>query len=250
VQKEFIFLEEKLKNICKRKPVYYLANPGNWGDALIRYGTIKFFRQAGIQYKELTIPHKIKWIKWVKPLINRGVLIYGGGGAWCKLWNTPIDFLNRVKKYFTNIVVLPSTYELQYSIDNTTFFCRDFYESKTNIPTAIFCHDMAFYIGNILTPKGTGAGYFFRTDSGSLNKFEIPPDNNDLSPGGDHFSDISTFVEKIAKYEIIHTDRLHIAIAACLLRKPLHFYAGSYFKNKAIYLSSMQNFFNNIWFHE
>ena len=44
MHKEFLLLEEVIKEKCENGPVYYLANPGNFGDSLIRYGTIKFFK--------------------------------------------------------------------------------------------------------------------------------------------------------------------------------------------------------------
>lgn len=248
MQKEFILLEETIKLICGRGPVYYFANPGNLGDALIRYGTIKFFRQTGIKYKELRIENSK--IEWLIPVMRGGTLIYGGGGAWCKLWNFSRRILAKKHKYFKNIVILPSSYEISWSIPNATYFCRDFYDSKKNRPKAIFCHDMAFYIGRISATKGTETGYFFRKDKESANKIEIPPENNDLSYKGNHFSDVYPFFEELAKYSVIHTDRLHVAIASCLLGKELHLYPGSYFKNRAVYMSSMKDCFENVYFHE
>ena len=38
-----------------------------------------------------------------------------------------------------------------------------------------------------------------------------------------------------ASYRVIHTDRLHFAIAAMIAGRQAHLYANSYFKNEAIY---------------
>lgn len=50
---EYLQMEETIKNLCGSQPVYYFANPGNWGDGLIRAGTIKFFNDIGLKYKEI-----------------------------------------------------------------------------------------------------------------------------------------------------------------------------------------------------
>ena len=38
-----------------------------------------------------------------------------------------------------------------------------------------------------------------------------------------------------ASYRVIHTDRLHFAIAAIIAGRQTHLYANSHFKNEAIY---------------
>ena len=245
---KFSILEETIKAECSRGPVYYLANRGNWGDGLIRYGTYKFFQDINLNYKELK---SIKKTERLLTYLKGGTVIYGGGGAWCKLWNHSEIIVRKLKKRF-KVIVLPSTYELNYSIPNTLFFCRDMFESKQNMPNATFCHDMAFYIGKQNSPKGNGngKGYFFRTDKESANKIRIPSGNNDISLKGNHFSEITTFFEEINRFSVIYTDRLHVAIAACLLEKEVHLYAGSYFKNRAVYMSSMKDNFDNVYFHE
>jgi len=148
--------------------------------------------------------------------------------------------------------VLPSTFESEYLIDNTTFFCRDQYQSQENMPNAAFCHDMAFFIGEEFTngQKGIGKGYFFRNDPESANQIMIPTENNDISQKGNYKSDVAPFFEEINKFEIVYTDRLHVSIAACLLKKEVHLYQGAYFKNHAIYLSSLKDNFDNIHFHD
>ncbi len=249
MRKEFLLLEEVIKEKCKDGPVYYLHNPGNYGDSLIRHGAFKFFNDIGLKYKELTSFNLLRPMWWPTLLYPKGTLIFAGGGAWCELYNRE-DLLNKVGKRFKNIIILPSTYETSPSIPNATFFCRDEYESKENMPNALFCHDMAFFIDKIEAEEGKGTGYFFRTDKESSNNINIPESNNDISTKGDHRSHIYMFMNEIAKFNVIHTDRLHVSIAACLMGKEVHLYPGSYFKSKAIYLSSLKSYFENIHFHE
>jgi exopolysaccharide biosynthesis predicted pyruvyltransferase EpsI len=241
---EFIRLEETLRKLVGQGRVYYLPNSGNWGDALIRFGTLKFLRDIGLDFTELSADTS----DWLLPFVKGGTVIYGGGGAWCSLWNKAEKKVRKLHKRF-RVVVLPSTYERRYSMPNTTFFCRDRFNSQEHMPEAIFCHDMAFSIGPLASTPAFGTGYFFRTDKESSGKLAIPPGNNDLSSKGRHTSDIFPFINEIARHAVVHTDHLHIAVAACLLRRELHFYPGSYFKNNAIFLSSIQGYFDNVHFH-
>jgi len=241
---EFAQLEETLKKIGGGKTMYYVANRGNWGDALIRYGTLKFLREKGISFRELTLRKR----EWLLPILKGGVVLYGGGGAWCKLFNQSPRHVGMLRRRF-KVIVLPSTYELRSSIPNVTFFCRDLFESKENSPDATFCHDMSFYIGPRSSPKGSGRGYFFRTDEGSARKIDIPAENVDLSAKGHQYSSMEPFFAEIAKYSTVFTDRLHVAIASCLLGKEVHLYSGSYFKNRSVYLSSIEGYFDNVHFH-
>lgn len=248
MQKEFLLLEEIIKEISKDGPVYYIANPGNYGDSLIRYATLKFFHDIGLNFTELT-SFKTKKKEWWPTLFHsNSTLIFGGGGAWCNLWNHE-KLVKKVSKRFRHVIILPSTYEITPSISNATFFCRGKYESKEHLPEALFCHDMAFYLGSISAPKGNGTGYFFRTDKESANKIDIPPSNHDLSATGDHNTPIYSFFDELAQFSIIMTDRLHVAIASSLMGKEVHLYAGSYFKNKEVFLSTLQEYFPNVLFH-
>ena len=240
----FAALGEYLKNRCGDSVVYYMANPGNWGDGLIRQGTLRFFRDLGLKFTEIMSKEELARLS---PTIT--TLIYGGGGAWCKLWNHGELWATTFKQRF-HVIVLPSTYEMQFAIPNTTFFCRDQYESQANVPAATFCHDMAFYLKHSVSPvpAGSGEGYFFRTDAESGRSRPIPPSNDDISLKGNQFSDVAPLVATVAKFESVHTDRLHVAITGCLLKKKVFLYPNSYFKNKAVYRSSMQDHFENVEF--
>lgn len=247
VHEEFERLLNVLKHCCRDSPVFYLANPGNWGDALIRQGTLKFFRDHGIEFVELPLKSHRERIKY---WFQRGTLIYGGGGGWCSLWDHSFEILNARKQRFRNIVILPSTYEKTYRLENATFFCRDRHESQQAMPEATFCHDMAFYLGPQPSSPGEGDGHFFRTDPERSGACVVPADNHDISMDGTHWSDPAPFFQQISKHAVIHTDRLHVAIASCLLGKELHFYPGSYFKNRATFLSSMDGVFEKVHFHD
>jgi exopolysaccharide biosynthesis predicted pyruvyltransferase EpsI len=244
MKKRFDFLERLIKAECAGEPVYYVANPGNWGDAFIRHGTLKFFKERNIKVQEITN------LNDVATLAEGGTLLYGGGGGWCKLWNHSQKYINQWQQKF-KIIVLPSTYQFNYSIPNVIFFRRDNGRSREHMPDAHFCHDMAFYIqDDFFTGQQGGCGYFFRTDAESSRRIAIPPNNLDLSTQGKHLNDVAPFFVEVDKYSVIHTDRLHVGIAACLLKKELHLYLGSYFKSRAVYNASMKKYFDNVHFVE
>ena len=243
-KKEFDELKDLLLKETKGKKVYYLANPGNWGDGLIRFGTKLFFAEIGLIYKELSP----KRSDWIVPFMKGGVVIYGGGGAWCKNWqNTYVEKLSRRFK----VIVLPSTYESTIKLKNTIFFARDKYQSLTNIPTPYFTHDMAFYIGSMFYKgsRGSGIGYFYREDKESAGMLELDNTNNDISHKGNHYTPVKDFFSEIDNYETVYTDRLHVAIAAVLLKKKLHWYPGNYFKSEAVYKSSVKEHYESVNFH-
>jgi exopolysaccharide biosynthesis predicted pyruvyltransferase EpsI len=225
-----------------RDQVYYLANPGNWGDALIRHGTLKFFDYFNIPFLEL----RRRKPDWILPMFKGGVVVFGGGGAWCNRWDHS-SYVAKLSRRF-NVIVLPSTYENQYQIRRTTFFRRDNGGSQSLMPQARFCHDMAFFIGNEFEylPEGSGTGNFFRTDSEASGAIEIPEGNLDLSACANEHEPIDRFFQKIATYSIIKTDRLHVAIAAALLGRETYLHTGVSFKIKAVYNASIKEYFNNV----
>ena len=138
---------------------------------------------------------------------------------------------------------MPSTYEGSYDIPGVTLYCRDRFQSLSNNPGAKFCHDMALFINDIKPTNGNGSGFFFRTDKESSGKIDIPYSNIDLSLKGTNKTVVSGFFEHLSPYEMIETDRSHVAIAACLLGKKVKLYSGGYFKNEAVYHSSLKELY-------
>lgn len=236
-----------LKPRCIPGRTFYLPNPGNWGDGLIRHGALKFFRHYGIEAVEFPMNKKA----WLGPLVRGGTVIYGGGGAWCGMHTHSERVVRMLSRRF-QVVVLPSTYDREFSIPRTSFFVRDQHESDGFMASAKFCHDMAFFIGDDFKTGETGQGeaYFFREDRESARRIPIPAGNVDLSQKGNHLTAVDGFFEAINRYRVIHTDRLHVCVAASLLGKEVHLHPGAYFKNRAIYESSLKPFFKNTQFHD
>jgi exopolysaccharide biosynthesis predicted pyruvyltransferase EpsI len=180
---EFDNLKQIIKEKCKSKKVIYFPNPGNWGDGILRYATLKLFEDIDLEYKEIGYDYDKSY--------DGDIAIYGAGGAWCDIHPHGRIITENLLRDGFEVIVLPSTYAYKHHIDN----------------------------------------------------YDISADGNEWSPP-------EPFFDEINKYSVIHTDRLHIGISACLLGKELHLYDGAYFKNLSLYLTSVLDNFDNVYFHE
>lgn len=243
-------LANVIKAQAQSKTVIYIPNPGNYGDGLIRYATKAFFSDYNIEHIEINSSFRFGKSSFLPLLFNQKahLFVYGGGGAWSKTYNAgkrTVDFLSQ---FTSNIIVLPSTYETTPNRSRGTYFRRDEFESKRNFPQSLFCHDMAFYLAHRNIPinadRNGPVGNMFRTDGESKRSLcDIPDDNIDLSTFGNHMSNGDMLLSSIARYSVIHTDRLHLAISGGLVGCDVQLYAGNYFKIKAIFDSSIRDIF-------
>ena len=254
---EFEKLALEIKRIIGNRKTYFMLNDGNWGDSLIREGTEKFLNENVITYEKVEETSKFafnflsnwKNILNVLRIYKRSVLIFSGSGAFCKYYDRSI-LINKLAWKFKYIIILPSTFEYPVTFPkNVIAYVRDKFQSQKNLPRAKFCHDMAFYL-ELSSPEATeNLIKIFRKDVES-SKINIDKNSIDLSAMGKHDTPIENFVNKIGTYDNIHTDRLHVAIAATLLGRNVSIYANNYFKIKSIYDSSMKDYFVNIKFCE
>lgn len=100
---------------------------------------------------------------------------------------------------------------------------------------------------------GARVGHFYRTDCESAGR-PIPKDNCDVSVMfnyGDRSlqrieESARDFVMFIDQFSEVHTDRLHVCIAAARLGKSVYFSAGSYHKCRSVYENSILGHFDNV----
>ncbi len=224
---------------------------GNYGDSLIWHGTIKLLTQLGIDVNYVDLNSSIK----------NEILFIDGGGNFVDYYSDVSDFLSKKHHLYKEIVIFPHTIngEKQKLLlgtfgENITVFCREkrtynFVTEHAKNCHIYLWHDCAFN-NNFDAYKRLGAGVLnaFRDDCESVQKSK-PKDNFDISSNGYCKKPLETFLEEIAKYNEIKTDRLHVAIAATLLGKKVKLYSNSYFKNKAVYEYSLKKF-QNITFIE
>jgi exopolysaccharide biosynthesis predicted pyruvyltransferase EpsI len=95
--------------------------------------------------------------------------------------------------------------------------------------------------------------YAFRKDIEKTN-IPIPKYNIDLSKIfklGEEYSPFLFYssykiLNFINKYDIIHTNRLHVGISSAILGKITYLYPNSYYKNYAVYEHSLKNKYPNV----
>lgn len=251
---EFLRLAEVIRKEARGETVNLLINPGNWGDALIRFGTERFLESYNIPYRHLYLDGSVRSrVGLYASGLRGGVLLCTGSGSWCGHYNYLFRSLKTINQRwrFRSMIVLPSTYEQCYELPKTTFFRRDNTGSALAMPNAEFCHDLAFFIGALETqPPTLERAHCFRSDVESTGEHIIPSDNVDISAQGSESDDVYAFFAYLSRYREVYTDRLHVAIGASLLGRSVHLYPGRYFKNKAIFTSSLAPFFSNVQWHE
>lgn len=266
--------EEFLINFLKNKKVAYCPNIGNAGDALIWYGTMCFFKKLGISY----IPYNLAMKYGLLP--DMDVIVYGGGGNFVPYYHNCSTFLEENMGSSKPILLLPHTiqgYEnlLEHLLPNVMIFCREqmsYDHCKSFVPfkeNVILAHDLAFFADLSFAelkeennpPKNLFA---FRTDIEihPLRKNMIlPSSNQDISQCGwiseassydANYAVVEKFINTINDYDIVWTDRLHVAIAAFLLGKKVHLFDNSYGKNRAVFDHSIKHLdkCKRVVFHE
>lgn len=246
---EFEQMAADLKAKAQGREVVYIPNPGNFGDGLIRYGAKQFLSDFDIPHIELNVGYARVKYQLAPYLLKRDryFFIYGGGGAWCEAYSFGRDYCRFISRFTDRLAVLPSTYALGDLPRRGLMYRRDKAESATRNPASRFCHDMALYVAcrkagqRSAYPRATQkVGVFMRTDKeGRFPVSELPDTNVDISRSGDHMSNGDDFLNAIAQYELIYTDRLHVCIAACIVGRRVKLVTGNYFKIRRIFEASI-----------
>jgi exopolysaccharide biosynthesis predicted pyruvyltransferase EpsI len=250
----FIHLEEEIQRVTNGKPFIFVVNQGNWGDALIRYGALRFlrshnFKYTAIGYKEaMTIT-----TRRLKRLTGQEVppMVFSGGGVFNGIYKGGKQF-HKLLRRFGPTLLLPNTLKMPLKDmglqDGDIIFRRDKFESTEAGPDTPFCHDIAFFIRPLTATVGKGEGNFFRQDAEAPANFTFPEGNRVLSADGDQSTPVAGFFEVLAQFDAINTNRLHVAIAGALLGRKVNLFPNSYLKNHAIFRTSLEPFYPNVRF--
>jgi exopolysaccharide biosynthesis predicted pyruvyltransferase EpsI len=195
--------------------------PGNVGDLLIRRGAEQLYAAYGI-----TLCGKDD-----KP----DVVFYGGGGNMGPLYPgtrlTRLEARTVATALGVPLIVLPQSWTGPEDFDADQFFARE-NRSLEYCPRAMLAPDLGLaYTPAISLPDPQhDVGWFMRADC--ERQQPIVAKNSDPAALA---ATAENYVRLAAAYRVIHTDRLHFAIAAMIAGREAHLYANSYFKNEAIY---------------
>ncbi len=244
-----------LREIVQSRPILFFINPGNWGDSLIREGSEQFLRHYGFAYRAVHFSDFIRRrIDLDQEIAASGpdpVMVYCGNGRFTNHYKPPEKIAELTRK-FSRSVILPSTFAMDVRAagfaPDTVFFVRDKAESAKWMPDAAFCHDMAFFLEPDEVESGQGDAWFLRDDRERPEGTPLHRNNVDLSRRGHAQSPVGPLFRRLASFRTIHTNRLHVGIAAALLNKDVRLYANDYFKIRAIYEASLQPYFANVRF--
>lgn len=152
----------------------------------------------------------------------------------------------------TNIV------DLFDGVDNPTyFFCRDEYsyellaDALSNVSVNLYLEDdTALYLDAADLPTQKISSEYnllaLRRDKESRNVLIDEPVSPPIRVGDISIDepDYESFVKAGARARRIYTDRLHGAILAILLEKPVTFYENAYHKNRGVYEYSLSGYDN------
>jgi exopolysaccharide biosynthesis predicted pyruvyltransferase EpsI len=238
IRREFATLSAHLKAIA---PFQYLPSPGNWGDAIIRSGTLRFFADIGVEYVAISDPSEAR---------ADLPAVFGGSGGFCRFWNVAPRLALRLHQRCGRLVILPSTYEpdsLQAfrGLGEVTLYAREraSFELIHVSHAAFVCPDMAF-CNDVpdFGPATEATLNAFRTDPESLGFHTQVSGNRDLSAERNHTGCPRQFFEALAPFSTIRTDRAHVAIAAAMLGRTVHLFPNAYHKNESLFATSLIHF--------
>lgn len=233
-------LAEHLRSLS---PFQYFDCGGNRGDLVIRAGTLAFFRSLGVEYREA------RSLSDVAPGLPA---VLSGSGGFCRFWKAAPQAARELSLRCPELVVLPSTYE-KLALEtlrgrrNVFLYAREqvsLAEVASEFPAA-FCPDLAFWVDlpEGLTPS-RNTGWVFRTDPEGLGLAAQFPGNSDLSILGTQTA--MDFVKDVGDFNVLYTDRTHVAIVAAMLEREVHFFPNRYHKNRGIFDAYLWRF-NCTW---
>lgn len=222
----------------------YVPSKGNLGDALIAATTGQVF--GGMRIHDTP---------------DAPVVFVSGGGGFVSHYRSHcvVRALARVPRNL-RVVVGPSTvndhWPLFRSFPNLVLMARDEMTlrlARMNRVPCLFSHDIAF-------------DYFYPDTAATAEKLvairqdderaiEAPPGSKDVSAiqpnrrwdlrGSDTAA--SQFVREVARHRAVDTNRLHVAIVAACMGRGVTMRANSYFKNRAVFESSLSKLPGVIW---
>ena len=237
-------LATAIREAAAGEPIDYYDSPGNWGDSLINAGTDDFLESHNIQ----TVRHGRQHIKRAdRRATLRRLAIIGGGGGWNNNWNSSASFAQEASRAYRAVIVMPSSFDPslvpRFPKKNVTLFSR---AAGASLDAAgKFCHDMAFH----LRGQGEGATKLghplisLRRDK-ERNAQSVDPDRNwDISLLGNATTSHQGFIDLVARFDRIYTDRLHVAIAGSMLGSEVRLFEGNYDKNSGVFEASLKDFY-------
>ena len=204
------------------KMIMQFWGPGNVGDLLIHQGAQQLFAAY-----DITVTREAD---------RAEAVFYGGGGNMGPMY--PGTRLTRLEAravataHKLPLIVLPQSWTGLEELEADQFFARE-NRSLEFCPSAVLAPDLglAYAPAIQLDEPQHDVGWFMRDDC----ERQQPAVAKNCGDPAALAATAEDYVRLAASCRVIHTDRLHFAIAAMIAGRESHLYANSYFKNEAIY---------------
>lgn len=218
--------------------ITFINGPGNTGDSLIWEGAYNLLK--GVDYKKVFRDNLSK--------VEGDTAILTGGGGWCSAFHSWPSYLPQIEERFQRVIIFPSSFdtslkEVRHTLSQSKslVFARELtsYQMIKDICNADYAYDTAFFFDfEPFMKKGDGSLYAYRVDREKRN-YPIPNNNDDISVT---FKSLNQWLNKIAFYKNIYTDRAHVTIASAMLGKQVYFRNSNYHKVQGIVDFSLKDF--------
>jgi exopolysaccharide biosynthesis predicted pyruvyltransferase EpsI len=207
----------------KGKKIGFVKPLGNLGDELIFSATCQLFDYFKIDWQEVNLDSVSKEIE---------ELVYGGGGS-MGLESPYLENIELRKKMLATglpITIFPQSFISPEPLPYKKVFVRE-KESLKFYPNAVLAPDLALGFKTTVQKRPVKKLTFvLRKDGESV--FSHRTLFNDFYQYANNLEDYLNFV---ANYETVITDRLHVGIATLIAKRRLILLPNSYHKNRSMY---------------
>lgn len=245
----------------------YMPNSGNMGDAFIASATMQWFDYNAINYHRTTQEE------------YPTNFVYGGGGAWTIDWFNDLEVVLDKMQKAEQIIILPSSfYRIPkfFNMIDARFiiFCREqqsynYLKSQKTGARILLDHDMALRMKGSIFFKETipeerfvvkamevskriaklpATVKLFRLDSETKGHYSTDFDLSDalgwfgpFEPRENYDFAAEMMLNAVYNRDAVHTDRLHVGIAAALAGTDVYLYDNSYGKVKGVWQQSLKD---------
>jgi exopolysaccharide biosynthesis predicted pyruvyltransferase EpsI len=214
---------------------------GNVGDEFLRRGMCHLFRSNGITYQSIHISQipSTDFSKFTQ-------VAWGGGGNVCGRYQTENDILTiskRCKEAKIPFICLPQSIEGvgSHLFEFDLLFLRESFSLTMGLDAGLnclLCPDLSLAYPTLHQPPAYGEGsdikHFFRADSEAIEGKTIS------DPRRENMT-VEEFLEVARSANTIHTDLMHLGIAALKQGRKVVFYEGNWHKIHSMYHTWLHN---------
>lgn len=269
----FAYLKEQQ---AKGRKIIYMPNPGNLGDSLIASATLQQFERHGLSYEVMQrqVSHSPEnlyvyggggnLVPYYKDAENALRALSGVGASFCLLPHSCFGVDELLLSYGGDLMMFAreqKTYDYLCGLQRSGLRVELVHDLALSLdlsdPRLVMPRVFKHLYGVRDSSDSPAEIHAFRRDcEASSQPQHLLKRSVDLSalwpPGFPSngfnmtflnvaltFNSTAWLLALVAPADVVHTDRLHVGIAGCLLGKEVHFYDNSYGKISSVYRHSI-----------